>query len=120
MSTSTRDLTKREVMLRQRATRMIERALPEQIATAYGTESGDPGDSPDGAARRDQARASLLHQSLLTTEELDTLSADQALQAAKSRIRDQLQELKVQADQQARDGRSPANARDKPPRTLRR
>ena len=115
--------TKRELLLRQRAARIVERALPEQVGAAYGVVpmafSALLSDDPQRVAVRENARASLLNQGVLTAEELDTLSADQAIEVALRRVRTRVASLQDQAEQQANQERSTSDRLDKPPRTLR-
>jgi hypothetical protein len=115
--------TKRALLLRQRAARVLERTLPEQVRRAYGVvpieladlSSGDP----QLAEIRESARASLQKQGYLTQDELDTLSSDAAIAVVMDRLRDQSAGLHEQAERQARDERAAPNALGKPPRTVR-
>jgi len=86
-----KQLTKRTLLLRLRASRAMERGLPDQIRRAYGDAPSVladlPSDDPHLAAVRDNARASLLKQGYLTEEDLDTLSVDEAIATARQRLR---------------------------------
>lgn len=120
---TTKEPTKRDLLLRQRAARVVERALPDQVGAAYGVVpiefSALPGDDPQLIALQARARASLVKQGMLTAEELNTLSADRAIEAALQRARSRVASLQDQAEQQANLERSTRNRLDKPPRTLR-
>ena len=93
--------TKRALLLRERAARIVERSLPDQVSRAYGIvpiELTDlPSDDPQLTDLRARARASLLKQGFLTDEELDTLTVDQAIEAARQRVRAQVTTLREQA-----------------------
>ena len=115
--------TKRDLLLRQRAAGIVARALPDQVGAAYGVVpiefSALPSDDPQLIELQARARASLVKQGMLTAEELNTLSADRAIEAALQRARSRVASLQDQAEQQANLERSTRNRRDKPPRTLR-
>ena len=115
--------TKRAVMLRLRAVRAMEKSLPDQIRRAYGDAPSVladlPSDDPHLAAVRENARTSLLKQGYLTDEDLDTLSVDEAIAAARQRLRDQVAGLQVQSDTLTRQDRGNPDRVTKAPRTLR-
>ena len=121
---SDRAPTKRELLLRQRATRVQEKTLPDQVRAAYGRvpiELSDlASDDPQLAQIRESARASLVKQDWLTEEELDTLPVDEAIDVAVQRIREQAASLQQQADLLATQDRASAGASRRPPRTVRR
>jgi hypothetical protein len=108
---TTKDLTKRDLLLQQRAVRLMERTLPDQIRRAY---------DPTGGEDRDRARAALVSRGQLTDEELSTLSLDEATAAALERIRAEAAQLSEQSARQESERRGRADTVTKPPRTLRR
>ena len=101
----------------------MEKGLPDQIRRAYGDVPSVladlPNDDPHLAAVQEQARTSLLRQGYLTEEELDTLSVDEALEAAQQRLRAQVAGLHEQADTLARQGKDRQDRTPTAPRTLR-
>jgi hypothetical protein len=110
---TTKALTDREILLRKRAARLLERGLPDQVGHAYGVVPLERADlASDDTTLRDRARAALVKQGVLTAQELETLSADQALETARQRVRDQIAALEEQ-EQSNRTGFGKA------PRTLR-
>ena len=116
--------SKQALLQRQRATRVQEKTLPDQVRTAYGQvpiELSDlASDDPQLAQIRESARASFVKHDRLTEEELNTLPVDEAVAVAVQRLRDQAASLKQQADSLATEDRASANASHKPPRTVRR
>ena len=115
--------TQRALLLRQRAARAMEKGLPDQIRRAYGDAPSVladlPSDDPHLAALRENARASLLNQGYLTEEELDTLPVDEAIEAARQRLRAQIAGLQEQAAVLARQEKGDRDRGTKAPRTLR-
>jgi hypothetical protein len=101
----------------------VEKSLPDQIRRAYGGAPSVladlPSDDPHLAAVCENARASLLKQGYLTDEDLDTLSVDEAIAAARQRLRDQVAGLQEQSDTLARQDRGNPDRVTKVPRTLR-
>ena len=118
-----KQLTKRTLLLRLRAARAMEKGLPDQIRRAYGDApsilSDLPNDDPHLATVRENARASLLKQSYLTEEELDTLPVDEAIDIAQQRLRAQVASLQEQSDALARQERGNPDRVTRAPRTLR-
>ena len=116
--------SKQALLLRQRATRVLEKTIPGQVRTAYGhvpIELSDlASDDPQLAQIRESARASLVKHDRLTEEELTTLPVDEAVDVAVQRIRDQAASLQEQADLLAMQDRASANASRRTPRTVRR
>ena len=114
--------TKRALLLRQRAARAVEKALPDQVRRAYGNAPSVladlPSDDPHLAAVSENARASLLKQGYLSEEELDTLSVDEAIKAAQQRLGAHIASLQEQADVLTRQEKGDLD-RVKAPRTLR-
>jgi hypothetical protein len=114
--------TKRALMLQQRAARLMERGLPDQVRRAYGIvpiELSDlPSDDPQLVELRESARASLLKQGSLTDDELGTLSVDAAIETALRRLREQAASLKAQAAEQGSHTGGNQAAFGKAPRTL--
>jgi hypothetical protein len=106
-----KDLTKRDLLLQQRAAKLMERTLPEQIRRAYDDTAGDD---------RDRARAALVARGQLTEEELTTLSLEEATTAALERIRAETALLSEQSARQESERRGRSDTVSKPPRTLRR
>jgi hypothetical protein len=115
--------TKRTLLLRQRATRAMEKGLPDQVRRAYGdapTVLADlPSDDPHLAAVRENARSSLLKQGYLTEEELDTLPVDEAIAMARQRLRAQVASLQEQSDTLARQDKGSPDRVTRAPRSLR-
>jgi len=115
--------TKRTLLLRLRAMRAMEKGLPDQVRRAYGDApsilSDLPNDDPHLATVRENARASLLKQSYLTEEELDTLPVDEAIDIAQQRLRAQVASLQEQSDALARQERGNPDRVTRAPRTLR-
>ena len=105
-----KDLTKRDLLLRQRAARLMERNLPDQIRRAYAESPAD---------ERERARAALIAREHLSQEELDTLPVDEAITVALQRVRDQAAGLEDQSAQRASQDKGSADVFMKPPRTLR-
>jgi hypothetical protein len=105
-----RDLTKRDLLLRQRAARLMERNLPDQIRRAYAESPAD---------ERERARAALIAREHLSQEELDSLPVDEAITVALQRVRDQAAGLEDQSAQRASQDKGSADVFLKPPRTLR-
>jgi hypothetical protein len=101
----------------------MEKSLPDQVRRAYGAAPSVladlPSDDPHLTAVRENARASLLKQGYLTDEDLDTLSVDEAIAAARQRLRDQISSLQEQSDTLARQERDNPDRVTKEPRTLR-
>ena len=120
---TSKDLTKREVLLRQRAARVQERALPDQIRRAYGQvpiELADlPDDDPQLATLRESARAALIARGHLRQEELDTLPVDEAIGVALQRLRGEAASLREQAALLANQDKGNSDVFTKAPRTLR-
>ena len=116
--------SKQALLQRQRATRVLEKTLPDQVRTAYGhvpVELSDlSSDDPQLAQMRESARASLIKHDRLTQEELNTLPIEEAIDVAVQRLRDQAAGLQHQADLLATEDRASANASHRPPRTVRR
>jgi hypothetical protein len=106
-----KDLSKRDLLLQQRAARLMERTLPDQIRRAYDDTAGDD---------RDQARAALVARGQLTEEELTTLPLEEAINVALGRIRAETALLNEQSARQESEKRGRADTVSKPPRTLRR
>lgn len=117
---NTRILTKKDLRLRLQAARAQERTIPDQVRRAYGEAPGQDGGVPTDEAHlaetRAKARASLIDKGLLTPEEVDTLSVDEATSTALQRLRQQIASLQAE---QKRD-RTSAESFVPPPRTLRR
>lgn len=113
-------LTTKELRLRLQAARVLERSLPDQVRRAYGEApiggENRPDDSPLLAEAREKARTSLVGKGLLTAEEVDALSVDEATSTALQRLREQIAGLQAE---QERD-RTAAESFGTPPRTLRR
>jgi hypothetical protein len=101
----------------------VEKSLPDQIRRAYGDAPSVladlPSDDPHLAAVRENARTSLLKQGYLTDEDLDTLSVDEAIAAARQRLRDQVAGLQEQSDTLTRQDWGNPDRVTKAPRTLR-
>ena len=118
-----KQLTKRTLLLRLRATRAMEKGLPDQIRRAYGDAPSVLGDlasdDPHLETVRENARASLLKQGYLTEEDLDTLPVDEAIDVAQQRLRAQVTSLQEQSDSLARQERSNSDRATRAPRTLR-
>jgi hypothetical protein len=113
-------LTTKELRLRLQAARLAERTVPDQVRRAYG-EALRQGENPPHddkllAEGRARAQNSLVDKGLLTREELDTLAVDEAISAARQRLRDEIAALQAE---QARDAATPDSS-VRPPRTLRR
>jgi len=106
-----KDLTKRDLLLQQRAARLLERTLPDQIRRAYDDAAGDD---------RDRARTALIARGQLTEEELTTLPLEEAISVALGRIRAESAQLSEQSARQENEKRGRADTVSKPPRTLRR
>ena len=120
---TSKDLTKRELLLRQRAARVQERALPDQIRRAYGEvpiELADlPGDDPQIGTLRESARASLIARGHLRQDELDTLPVDDAIGVALQRLRNEAASLREESERQANQEKRNADVFTNAPRTLR-
>jgi hypothetical protein len=106
-----KDLTKRDLLLQQRAARLMERTLPDQIRRAYDDTAGD---------ERDRACAALVARGQLTEEELTTLPLEEAITVALGRVRAETARLNEQSVRQGSEHRGRADTITKPPRTLRR
>ena len=115
--------TKRALQLRLRTARAMEKSLPERVRRAYGDPPAIladlPSDDPHLAEVQAQARASLLNQGYLTEEEIDTLPASEALEAAQHRLREQISSLQVQFDELTHQERGRSTRGTNAPRTLR-
>lgn len=107
---SAKNVSKRDLLLRQRAARMLERTLPEQIRRAY---------AENPANERERARAALVARGHLTQDELDQLPADEAITVALQRLRDQVTSLEDQSAHLASQDKGGADVFTKAPRTLR-
>jgi hypothetical protein len=105
-----KELTAQDLLLQQRAARLVERTLPDQIRRAYG-------DTPEDDRKR--ARATLVARGHLTQSELDNVSVEDAIAIAVKRVREQIASLEQQAAQQARQAKGRADRVTKPPRTVR-
>ena len=118
-----KQLTKRTLLLRLRASLAMERGLPDQIRRAYGGAPSVlahlPCDDPHLEAVRDNARASLLKQGYLTEEDLDTLSVDEAIATARQQLRAEVASLQEQSAALARQERGNPDRVTRAPRTLR-
>src|SRR5215207_8108533 len=94
--------SKQALLQQQRATRVQEKTLPDQVRAAYGQvpiELSDlASDDPQLAQLRESARASLVKHDRLTEDELNTLPVDKAVDVAVQRLRDQAASLRQQAD----------------------
>ena len=106
-----RDLSQRDLLLQQRAARLMERTLPDQIRRAYDDTAGED---------RDRARAALVARGQLTEEELTTLPLEEAITVALGRIRAETAQLNEQSARQESEKRGRADTVTKPLRTLRR
>jgi hypothetical protein len=106
-----KDLSQRELLLQQRAARLIERTLPDQIRRAYDDTAGDD---------RDRARAAVIARGQLTEEELNTLPLEEAITVALGRNRAETALLEEQSARLEGVKRGRADTITKPPRTLRR
>ena len=115
--------TKRTLLLRQRAARVMEKDLPDQVRRAYGDAPSVlvdlPSNDPHLAVVRENARASLLKQGYLTEEELDTLPVDEAIAMAQQRLRALVTSLQEQSDTLARQEKSNPDRATRAPRSLR-
>jgi hypothetical protein len=120
---SAKEPTKRALLLRQRALRVMEKSLPEQIRTAYGTAPADLAEQPDDDPRRvemrESARAWLIERGRLTREELDTLPVDDAIATALQRLREEAANLEEQSALQSTRDKAGSDIFTKAPRTLR-
>jgi hypothetical protein len=106
-----KDLNKRDLLLQQRAARLMERTLPDQIRRAYDDTAGED---------RDRARAALIARGQVTEEELTTLPLEEAITVALERIRAETALLNEQSSRQESEKRGRADTITKPPRTLKR
>lgn len=106
-----KDLSERDLLLQQRAARLMERTLPDQIRRAYDDTAGDD---------RDRARAALVARGQLTEEELTTLPLEEAITVALGRLRAETAQLDEQSARQESVKRGRADTITRPPRTLRR
>jgi len=122
-SMADRQLTKRSLLLRQRAARAMEKSLPDQVRRAYGDAPGLladlASDDPHLVTVRENARAWLLKQGYLTEEELDTLPVEEAIVTAQERLRAQAAGLREQSDMLARQEKSNPDRFTRAPRSLR-
>lgn len=105
-----KELTAQDLLLQQRAARLVERSLPDQIRRAYEEAPEDD---------RERMRATLVARGHLTQAELDTVSVEEAIAIAVKRVREQIASLEQQADQLSRQSRGRADRVTKPLRTVR-
>jgi hypothetical protein len=120
---SAKESTKRALLLRQRALRVMEKGLPEQVRAAYGVAPAElaeqPDDDPRRVANRESAQAALIARGHLTRDELDTLPVDDAIAAALARLREEAAAIDEQSTRQSTRDKSGADVFLKAPRTLR-
>ena len=105
-----KELTKRELLLRERALKVARKSLPDQVRSAY--EVG-------AVEERDASRALLVARGYLREDELNSLPVNEAIDAAQERLSAQIADLQKQTETLTRLEKGTRARGTNVPRTLR-